>query len=148
MNRRSIPSLLLALALALTLCGCTHRSAPGAVSEEPPASSVAEEEPKPPQAEYIVYPAFTDRTFTEDDHILYLENSADNAVDFLFVISDADGSELFTSEPVAPGEHVGWDVTTRWHGRSHTIQITSTPVLPDGTQGNTSRQEIVITVAL
>ncbi len=133
--------------LVAGLCGCGQSAGDGSVSvaETSAATSVEEVVVEP---DYIIYPVFTDKTFTADNHMLTMSNSKSNEVDFLFVITNYDGTVLFTSEAVAPGEKVQWDVTERWHGRSHTIYITCTPVLADGAEGNASTQEIIITIDL
>ncbi|MCC8076577.1 MAG: hypothetical protein LIO95_11685 [Clostridiales bacterium] len=147
MNLRGIGKWCVTALLVAGLCGCGQNAGDGSVSvaETSAAASVEEVVVEP---EYIIYPAFTDKTFTADSHMLNMSNSKNNEVDFLFVIADYDGSILFTSDPVAPGEKVQWDVTERWHGRSHTIYITCTPILADGTEGNPSTQEILITIDL
>ncbi|MCD7820592.1 MAG: hypothetical protein LUG64_00045 [Clostridiales bacterium] len=136
--------------LVVSLCGCGQTAGDGSVStaETSAAASVEEVEEVVVEPDYIVYPAFFDKTFTADSHMLTMSNSKSNEVDFQFVIADYDGSVLFSSDPVAPGEKVQWDVTERWHGRSHTIYITCTPILADGTEGNPSTQEILITIDL
>lgn len=140
------------LLMAALFCGCSHQSAPGAArpdgANSAGDSSAVEEGP---QAEYIVYPGFVDQNFTIENHILTMSNSEkneQNQVNFVFVVTGPGEEELFTSDPIAPGEQAKWDVTNRWHGRSHTIQITAIPILADGQEGNASTQTINITIDL
>lgn len=151
-GKRTGRSLLVWMLLLVTLlCGCSHQSAPGADRSDGAGSVVGSSaaEKKEPEAEYIVYPGFVDQNFTVDNHILIMPNSAkneQNQVRFVFMVTGPGEEELFTSEPVAPGEQAEWDVTNRWHGRSHTIRITAIPILPDGREGNSSTQTIQINI--
>ena len=138
---------LLALSLAAVLIGCAGSPQKG--EAEASASVQAEPAPEPePETFYIQYPAFVDQYFDAEDHVLLLENSADNPVDFLFTLTDRKGTELFKSEAVKPGEETGWDVSEHWKQHDHQLTITSTPVNPDGSLGNPVSQTITVTVEL
>jgi hypothetical protein len=144
---KKIKALALVLALWGLLCACAStENGSESISAEPDSSASVEQVVEP---EYIVYPGFLDQTITAKSPYLELPNSYQNTVDFLFVVTNKKGEELFVSDPVAPGERAKWDVTERWSkSKKRTVYITATPVLEDGTTGNSSTQSIVLDIDL
>lgn len=139
-------TLILALCLLLCLCACGQaqpEQAAGSVSAAP--SRVTEPDP---ERFLIQYPGFVDQYFDWEHHVLALENSEENQVDFLFELTDRKGTVLFQSEAVKPGEETGWDVSERWKQNDHELTITCTPVYEDGNLGNPVRQTITVTVEM
>lgn len=139
--------LLLLLCLLLTLCACGGTGTAERSGEQSVSAQVSAPEPEPePESFFIQYPGFADQYFDSEHSVLRLENSAENQVSFLFVLTDRKGEELFRSEPVKPGEETGWDVTEHWKQNEHSLTITATPVYEDGSQGNPVSQTITVTV--
>lgn len=141
--------LLLALVLSLSLTGCASQQPQEAEQSLPAESASVEPEPEPDPGPFTIqYPGFVDQYFDWDDHVLLLENSKGNKVNFIFTLTDRKGTVLFQSKAVKPGKSTGWDVADHWKQNEHELTITATPVYKDGTQGNPVSQTIKVTVEM
>lgn len=140
--RRAIGLLL----VSVLLCGCSA----GETQEEEESVSVTEavssiEKEMPPEPDIIIYPAFIDQHFDKKHHTFTLYNDKSNPVSFRFTLTDSAGSTLFTSEAVHAGEDTKWDVTQRWSTSGHhELTILSTPISPEGVEGNSVSQTIKV----
>lgn len=142
-----LTALTLLLAVLLCACGKPAEEAPEASVSAPASAPVVEEEPVI-EPEMLIYPGFTDQTFTAGDTLFAMNNSQKSAAQFTFELTDSKGRVLFTSDPVEPGDCAYWSVTNRWHSGQHRLTIRSTPTLPDGTVGNSVTQTIKVTLNL
>lgn len=143
---------ILLLLLCLTGCGggetaAESSSAPAAetssLSEGSAGSAGEESSPEPEllEAEYISWPGFLDKTVTEDDHTLTLANDGENGVSLSFLITEEDGTILYESEAVAPGEADLWDIYEAYTAGTHTVIITTI-----AEPGNQLEQQISLTL--
>lgn len=137
--------LLAALLVMGSLAGCGQKGADDSAdgSADSARSSMLEED-----GEKVLYPGFTDRTLDWDHRTLTLPNDEKNTVNLIFTVESAsDSKELFTSEPVKPGENVQWDVlASSLSSGKQKICIKMTAVLEDGTELNTVSQTISVTL--
>lgn len=148
MTIRRVQLLALSLCLLLSLCACAQTAQPDGAQSVTAAKSAAQAPKQEPETFLIQYPGFVDQYFDAEHHVLVLENSEKNQVDFQFELTDRKGSVLFQSEAVKPGEETGWDVSERWRQNDHELTITSTPVYEDGSLGNPVSQTITVNVEL
>lgn len=139
---------LLLTALSLTaLCACRGSGTPPlddtSVSEAGIFDSILAK-PQPEEPIYLRYPGFTDQFFHQEQHQLTLFNE-EAAVCFRFTLTDEEGDLLFTSDPVPPGESILWDAAQHWSEPGcYLLTIRSTPLLPNGEEGNSLSQTIKI----
>lgn len=141
--------ILLIFLLSVLLTGCRQteeQPQPEASQSVTETILIPEPEPEPPpQPDYVAYPGFIDQHFDTKHHTLSLYNDKVNTVSLRFSLTDSSGEVLFASEPVPPGEKTSWDVNQRWTGTGHhQLTILTTPLSPDGTEGNSVRQTIKI----
>lgn len=141
-SRRKLVLLLTALLLAVFLIGCgsgsgSHGDASASVSDEAIAAS----------EERLTYPGFTDRILDWDNRTLTLPNDEKNTADLIFTITDSSGNVLYTSDRVAPGEHVEWDaVSSGLSSGQRKITITMAAIAADGRERNTASQTITVRI--
>ncbi len=87
----------------------------------------------------IIFPGFVDFSITSGQDTLELVNDSQNAVYFIFTVTDEEGQVLYSTEAVAPGEQESWSVTEAYEPGTGTHEITVTTAafgLDDGVEYN------------
>lgn len=128
----------LMLVFCLAACGSTDASDVSTPPDEE-AAAVSEER--------MTYPGFTNRVLDWDNRTLTLPNDEKNPANLIFVITDSNGEERFSSDPVAPGESVKWDAVGSGLGSGkQKVTISMTAVTEEGIELNKVSQTITLKI--